>query len=152
MGPADGRWDFRYCRSRHDQAAFRGSAAWRRHEDYVRIYRCERTTGPVQSDLVSLASAGACDRGCPLRHSEDREMVARVVGSLFASGGMAGRGGAFTDYAERSDLPAHRRNRRGTHHFFARTDWRSKELGLSVLLGARRHINSAISAPGRISE
>ena len=50
---------------------------------------------------------------------------------------------AVPAHAEGADLPAHRRDRRRRHHLAARTDRRSPQLGLPLLLAAGLHLHPA---------
>ena len=50
---------------------------------------------------------------------------------------------ALADHAEGADLRADRRHRRGANHLAAGKARRRQELGLSLLLAARRHLHAA---------
>src|SRR5262245_45427714 len=53
-----------------------------------------------------------------------------------------GNGETFTYYFEGFDLRADRRDRRRRHHLAARAPGWREELGLSLLLAARRHFHA----------
>ncbi len=56
--------------------------------------------------------------------------------------------GALADHAEGTDLRPHRRHRRGAHHVAAREAGRRAQLGLPLLLAARRHLRAAVADAG----
>src|SRR5512138_1960045 len=56
---------------------------------------------------------------------------------------VAGRGAAFTPDAQGADLSADRRNRRGAHDVLAGEAGRYPQLGLPLLLAARRDADAA---------
>ena len=59
------------------------------------------------------------------------------------SGELAGRGAPLADHAEGAHLRADRRHRRRAHHLAAGADRRRAQLGLPLLLAARRHAHAA---------
>src|SRR5712691_2799126 len=63
---------------------------------------------------------------------------------------LEGRGPAISDRAEGSDLRADRWDRRRGHHFVAGRNRRSAQLGLSLLLVARRELYFVCDDAGRL--
>ena len=60
------------------------------------------------------------------------------------------RGGPLADHPEGADLRAHRRDRGRRHHVPARDAGREPQLGLPVLLAARRHLHPRVAHAGRL--
>ena len=75
-------------------------------------------------------------------HSPTTESVlARMVGSLPSGGRMVGCRAALADHAQGADLRPDRRHRGGADHLAAGTARRRAQLGLPLLLAARRHLD-----------
>ena len=87
-------------------------------------------------------------RARPRRNGELLARVARAAPGL-AAGRVAGRRGPLPDGAEGADVRADRRDRRGPDDLAARVDRRRAELGLSLLLAARRDVDAAHAAQRR---
>src|SRR5262249_14050587 len=77
--------------------------------------------------------------------------MGRMVVALPLPGRIPRAGGALAADAEGADLLPDRRNRRGTHHLAARASRRPAQLGLSLLLAARRHLHAAGADAWRLS-
>ena len=72
------------------------------------------------------------------------------VGQCTAVGPVARRRGAVAAHAEGPELRAHRRHRRGRHHVAAGVDRQRPQLGLPLLLAARRHLHPERPAGERL--
>ena len=72
-----------------------------------------------------------------------RNVLARMVGQVPARGSVVGRRAAFDDHAQGAHLRADRRHGRGPDHVAAGAARRRAQLGLSLLLAARRHAGPA---------
>ena len=75
-----------------------------------------------------------------------RGLVARVVGTLHVRGRVARRGPALADHPEGADLRADRRHRRRADDLAARGPRRRAQLGLPLLLAARRDLHALRAA------
>src|SRR5439155_21483680 len=95
---------------------------------------------PFRAHLWAFASAAS--RGDQPRASlaGHRKFLDRVVQPLHLSGRPPESGDAFADHVEGADLWAERRYCRGTNDLAAGKTRRRQELGLSLLLAARRHL------------
>ncbi len=79
----------------------------------------------------------------------DRSLVARV-GRALTYRGAGARGRALAHHAQGPDARPHRRDRGRAHDLAARADRRQSQLGLSLLLAARRHAHAVGLALGRL--
>ena len=95
------------------------------------------------------AAQHAVDPEQALAATEKR--VAQMVRALHLPGPLARCRRALADHAEGADLRAHRRNRRGAHDFVAGATGRRAQLGLPLLLAARRHVHVERAAARRLS-
>ena len=73
----------------------------------------------------------------------DRSVLERMGRQVPAGGPLVGRSRALGDDAQGSDLCADRRHRGGADHLAARAAGRRAQLGLSLLLAARRYLHAA---------
>ena len=78
-----------------------------------------------------------------LRLAGHRSVLDRMVQPLHLSRRISRPRDALADHAEGADLCADRRHCRGAHHLAAGKARRRTELGLSLLLAARRHLHAA---------
>ena len=104
-----------------------------------RVHSGRRRARPVPPHVVPVQRKPAETRRCPLRRRRHRELVEGVVVALHVRGGVARRRHAVAHHPEGLDLRADRRDRRRAHHVAARDARRGSQLGLSLLLAARRH-------------
>ena len=80
----------------------------------------------------------------------DAPFLVRMVGSLHVSGALARRGDQIADRHEGADLSAERRRRRRADELAAGNARRRSQLGLPVLLAARRHLHPPGFSSGRL--
>ena len=74
---------------------------------------------------------------------DDRDILARLDGEVQARRAVRGHRDALADHAQGADLRADRRHRRRAHHLAAGMDRRRPQLGLPLLLAARRDADAA---------
>ncbi len=86
----------------------------------------------------------------PSRALKATERLAPLVGALPIPGTMARGGPAIADHPEGSDLRADRRPRGRAHHVAAGVAGGRSQLGLSLLLAARRDLHLEFPAAGRL--
>ena len=98
--------------------------------DFVMTYGPSHLHAPRAID-VNKALAG------------DAEILGEMGRRLQLPGTLPGRGGALADHSESSHLSADGRDRRRGNHLPAGTVGRPQELGLSLLLAARRDLHPA---------
>ncbi len=121
------------------------ASARRGLEDRRRVHRRRRRDRAVRADLRRCrtcpppepidAAAAPCARP---RHSGREWAGASQIARRVARGG-----DALADHAEGADLRADRRHRRGADDLAAGTARRRAQLGLPLLLAARRHADAA---------
>ena len=99
----------------------------------------------VRADLVPVARAAAAGRSTPsARSRDDRRLVARLVAAAApTTGEWRDAVAALADHAQGADLRADRRHRRRADHLAARAARRRAQLGLPLLLAARRDVHAA---------
>ncbi len=106
---------------------------------------------PVHHQPFSFASAAAAAHRCRRRHRGNRADVEQLVRELHLRWALARRGQAITDHVEGSHLRADRRHRRCADDLAAGEHrWRA-QLGLSVLLAARRDVYAVRAVARRLS-
>ena len=120
------------------------AAARRGLHDGGRVHRRRGRARAVRADLASRRTRAAAPASTPPRPlARDRALVARVVeraAPTRASDHEAGR--PLADHAQGADLRADRRHRRRADHLAARAARRRAQLGLPLLLAARRHLHA----------
>ncbi len=130
-------------RPRHGGAAHPGAARGREPAHRRRIHRARRGTRALLARLRALAPAPAAGARAAVDAGAHREPLARMVLALPDPGPLRGRGAALADHAEGARLRADRRHRGRAHHLAARAHRRHPQLGLPLLLAARRHHHPA---------
>ena len=107
--------------------------------------------GPVRAHVVPVARAGARPGRRARGAREDTDaLVARLVGALALRRPPPRPRAAQPDHAEGADLRADRRDRRRADDLAARGDRRRAQLGLPLLLGARRDVHAPGAAARRL--
>src|SRR5262249_41891445 len=99
--------------------------------------------GRVRAELRALAYAAAAAARCRVGAGQDRALLDRVGETMPTVGTLLRRGRPLADHAQGAHLWTHRRNRRGADHVAAGADGGRAQLGLSLLLAARRHAHAA---------
>src|ERR1700730_6151104 len=95
---------------------------------------------PIRIDARRVASAdAACDR-LERGPAGNGIVLAQLVGPLLPCRTLAGPGKAFVVDAEGPDLRRDRRHHRRPHHLAAGAVWWGAQLGLPLLLAARRDL------------
>ncbi len=119
----------------HSVAEFRVNAGGR--ESFVLNYRPSHldTQSPVDAD-EALA--------------ESEKLWQEWTGRCSYRGRWRGRRGALADHPEGAHVQADRRNDRGAHHLLARAAGRRAQLGLPLLLAARRDVHLECAAARRL--
>ena len=106
--------------------------------------------GPVRAHLAPVARARA---GRPSTGTRRREDTTRLVARVVARSRYDGRTAtscALPDHAQGADLRADRRHRRRADHVAARAARRRAQLGLPLLLAARRDVHALRAAARRL--
>ena len=132
-------------RPRHGGAAHAGATSRGQNmQDGRRVHGRGRRDGAVRPHLRALAPAAAAAARSPIGARGDRRVLDRVGRRS------AGPTGHWSDAVLRSlitlkalHLRADRRHRRGADHLAAGAARRRAQLGLSLLLAARRHAHAA---------
>ena len=112
-------------------------------QDRRRVHRRGRRDGAVHTDLYAIASDAAGARRSARDTGDDREILARLDGEIQSRRTIRGDRHALADHAQGADLCADRRHRRGADHVAAGMDRRRPQLGLPLLLAARRNAHAA---------
>src|ERR1700738_559433 len=95
---------------------------------------------PVRVDARSVSFADSlCDR-LARGAAGNGIVLARLVGPLLPHGPLEGSGTAFVVDAKGPDLRGDRRHRRRPHHVATGAAWWGTQLGLPLLLAARRDL------------
>ena len=105
---------------------------------------------PFVLDLVPVPRGGAPPGRPPLRHRGHPVVVGGLGLDDALRRPVARCGHAVPHHPEGPDLPAHRGNRGRRHHVAARDARWGPELGLPVLLAARRHLDARVAHAGRL--
>ena len=105
---------------------------------------------PVHADVVPLARGPAPPDRPVVHDHDDRRLVADVVGRVHLRGRVRRRGPAVADHAEGAHLRADRRHRRRRDDVAARVARREPQLGLPVLLAARRDPDAGVADAWRV--
>src|ERR1700731_4177206 len=95
---------------------------------------------PVRVDTRPVSSAHASCDGLERGPAGNGIVLARLVRPLLSRRSVEGTGTAFLVDAEGHDLRGDRRDRCGGHHVAAGAAWWRTQLGLPLLLAARRHL------------
>ncbi len=128
-----------------------GRTARREHDDRGRVRGARGRAHAVRAQLPAVARAdlrGGRPGAGARRH---REGMARMVRPVHLRRTLARCGGALAGHAQSADLCPHRRHRRGAHDVAAGVPRRHAQLGLSLLLAARRHVHAERAAAHRLS-
>lgn len=130
-------------RARHRRTAHAG-AAHRQEPPYARgIHGRRRRARAVLARLRGVAHAAAARARSAVDARAHRELLARMGGPLPGAGPLRGRRAPLADHAEGARVRADRRHRRRADHVAAREDRRQPQLGLPLLLAARRDDHAA---------
>jgi hypothetical protein len=116
-----------------------------RHAHRGRLHRARGAALPLHLRLVPLARGAPAAARRLLRHQPDGRLLEGVGGPLHLRGPVPRRGGALAHHAEGADLRAHRRHRGRRHDLAARGARRQPQLGLPLLLAARRHPHPGVA-------
>ncbi len=146
LGDTPGRWRAaRDCRPRYGRPDHTsGPLARREPEDGKRIHHRPRKSRWLRSHLRAVLSTKfpqPVDAEQALHETID--FWQEWAGRAHVHGEYASRTGTFADHPESADLPAHRRHRGRAHDVAAGMDWQRAQLGLSLLLAARRYLHPA---------
>ena len=104
-----------------------------------RLHRDRARTLSLHPRVVPLPRGPAAAARQLLRRAPHRGVLDRVGPAMLLRGSLPRRGRALADHPQGADLRAHRRHRRRRHHVAARGARRQPQLGLPLLLAARRH-------------
>ena len=119
-------------------------------EDYAHTARVHGLRGrahAVRPHLAPLARAPSPSRSTPYEQLAETERWWREWVAQCTYAGPVARGrGPLADHAQGADLRAHRRHRRRRHDLAARGHRRRPQLGLPLLLAARRHLHALRAA------
>ena len=146
LGPPRRGRAARHRRPRRGGHPHAGAAQGRRLPQPRALHGRRRRDGAVRAHLLPLAprrAAGDRPGGAARR---DRGLVAQVGGAVQLPGSLARPGGAIADHPEGADPRRDRGDRRGADHLAARGDRRRPQLGLPLLLGARRDLHALRAA------
>ena len=86
------------------------------------------------------------------RGEGDRELVAPLGEAVHLRRSVERRRDAFAHHAQGADVRADRRDRRRTHHVAARVDRQRAQLGLPLLLAARRQPHAVVAHRRRLHD
>ncbi len=114
------------------------------------LHRPGRRAGPVRV-LVDPVAPGAAAGGRPGGGAgHDDQVLDRVVVPVHLPGAVPGRGDPVADHAQGAHLRPDRRDSGRAHDLAARGHRRGAELGLPLLLAARRHDHARGTAAHRL--
>src|SRR5271165_5435600 len=102
-----------------------------------------RSDDPVRDEPWAFPSSAATAHRCRAGIAQGRGLLAAMVVALLSRRSLDRCRQGLSGRAEGPDLYRDRRNCRGTDDLAARTDRRHAQLGLSLLLAARRHLHPA---------
>ena len=108
--------------------------------------------GLVRARVVSVARPASRSRRRDGARRAARRALAQLVGALRVLGRVARAGAAFAAHAGSAHVRADGRHRRRADHVVAGDDRRIAQLGLSLLLGARRDAHARGAAHRRLPE
>ncbi len=143
----------RHRRAGRAHAANADAGARREPSHRVGVHCRGRGASLVRPDVVSVTSRA---RRLPEPIDPDAGarghllVLARVARELHVQGPLAGVRAALADHAEGAHLPAHRRHRGGADDVSPGADRRHPELGLPLLLAARRDVRARRAARVRL--
>ena len=147
VGAAHRRRVARDRRARRGVAVVAGASCTARTSRTRATFTVARASG-VQFLLMWHPSHEGADP--PLDAEQAVEDTVRLVGGVVRAvhlrGRVARRRAAIADHAQGADLRADRRHRRRADDVAAGTDRRRAQLGLSLLLAARRHVHALRAA------
>ncbi len=129
----------------HGRPADHGAAARRGPAHRGRVRRSRRARPwPFVLDLCPVPPADCRRRSTQPRHwPRPRAFWREWSGRCRAGGRMVGCRAALADHAQGAHLRPDRRHRGGADHLAAGTAGRGAQLGLPLLLAARRHLDPA---------
>ena len=109
-----------------------------------RVHRRARATGCRSCSPATRRTRSRRRASTPTRPSTAPTRAGRSGRAQSTyDGDWARRGAALAHHPEGAHLRAHRRDRRRAHHVAARVDRRRAQLGLPLLLAARRHVHAS---------
>ena len=129
-------------RSRRGGARRRRSGDRRAGGAVVALRAPRRGAGAFRDGLEPRPRPALAQDRSRRRDRRDREVVAPLVGRQHLPRPLARRRAALAHHAQEPHLRSDRRDRGGADHLAARADRRRAELGLPLLLAARRHVHA----------
>ena len=150
VGSPHRAWALRRGGPQQPSAPHRGAHARREFHHGGRVYGFRGAAPAVYADVAPLPQVGPRSNRGGGNHPLHGAVVAGLVGALHLSGPVARGGDAIVHYAEGPDLCADGRHPGRRDDLASREDRRRAQLGLSLLLVARRHLHALRADQRRI--
>ncbi len=115
-----------------------------------RLHRHREAALPLHTGVVPLARGTPGTSRQSLRGDPHRSLLGGVGTAMLLRRALQGRGRAVPHHAQGADVRADRRHRGRRHHLAARGAGRQPQLGLPLLLVARRHAHTGVADARRL--